>query len=121
MFDPLIIEEDRAPHSNVDIENYSARGDRRISVEGQRHGAWLKRHGADVWLAERDVEAHSEDKLIKSALGSCTGQSILDLSGGSGLHARQAPGAGAKSVDVSGLSPEVIAIGKHRYSCGLLR
>lgn len=53
-----------------------------------------------------------ETELMTSALGDCTGLSILDLGGGTGFRARQAIEAGAKSVDVVDLSGEMMSIGK---------
>ena len=45
------------------------------------------------------------------ALGDCTGMTILDLGGGSGLHARTAIDQGATRVDVVDLSPGMMANG----------
>lgn len=49
---------------------------------------------------------------VRRALGDCTGKTILDLGGGTGLHARNALALGAKVVDVVDVSPEMLAIGK---------
>ena len=45
------------------------------------------------------------------ALGDCTGQTVLDLGGGSGLHARTAVDQGAARVDVVDLSKGMIENG----------
>jgi len=52
-----------------------------------------------------------EAQLILAALGDPTGLSVLDLGGGSGLHARRAIDAGAASVDVLDISVEMMRIG----------
>ena len=46
--------------------------------------------------------------LVQYALGDCTGQIILDVGGGSGLHARNAIAQGATRVDNVDLSPEML-------------
>ncbi|RYP49313.1 hypothetical protein DL768_004938 [Monosporascus sp. mg162] len=53
-----------------------------------------------------------ETQLIKLALGNCKGLSILDLGGGTGLHAREAIDLGASSVDVVDVSREMLRIGE---------
>jgi SAM-dependent methyltransferase len=53
-----------------------------------------------------------EAQLIRAALANCTGLSVLDLGGGSGLHARRAIDAGAASVDVLDISVEMMKIGQ---------
>lgn len=53
-----------------------------------------------------------ESQLLDAALGDCTGLTILDLGGGTGLRARQLMDAGAAAVDVVDLSPEMMNIGK---------
>src|SRR3954471_19097124 len=53
-----------------------------------------------------------EANLIRTALGDCTGLSVLDLGGGSGLHARRAIDAGAASVDVLDISVEMMKAGE---------
>ncbi|RYO92111.1 hypothetical protein DL764_008180 [Monosporascus ibericus] len=53
-----------------------------------------------------------ESQLIKLALGNCNGLSILDLGGGTGLHAREAIDLGASSVDVVDVSREMLRIGE---------
>lgn len=54
-----------------------------------------------------------ECELIEHALGNCTGLSILDLGGGTGLHARQAMDLGASIVDVVDISPKMLEIGEN--------
>ncbi|KAI1775930.1 methyltransferase-like protein [Hypoxylon cercidicola] len=53
-----------------------------------------------------------ETQLLASALGDCTGATVLDLAGGTGLRARQVLAQGAVSVDVVDLSPEMLRIGQ---------
>ncbi|KAK4465823.1 Ubiquinone/menaquinone biosynthesis C-methyltransferase UbiE [Cladorrhinum samala] len=58
-----------------------------------------------------------ESALIDSALGDCTGLSILDLGGGSGMHARRAVAqANAASVDVVDISKEMLRVGQSTTS-----
>ncbi|KAK2052757.1 S-adenosyl-L-methionine-dependent methyltransferase [Colletotrichum caudatum] len=52
-----------------------------------------------------------ESQLVKIALGDCTGLTILDLGGGSGIHAREALELGAARVDVVDISPGMLRIG----------
>lgn len=52
-----------------------------------------------------------EAQLVRIALGDCTGLTVLDLGGGSGLHARRAVDAGAL-VDVFDVSPEMMRVGE---------
>lgn len=47
-------------------------------------------------------------QLVQYALGDCTDQVILDIGGGSGLHARIAISRGATRVDNVDLSPEML-------------
>ena len=51
-----------------------------------------------------------ESQLIKTALGDCTGATILDLGGGTGVHAREAIDLGAAAVDIVDVSPEMLKI-----------
>lgn len=53
-----------------------------------------------------------ELQLIKVALGDCTGLAILDLGGGTGLHARSAMDQGADSVDIVDISAGMLRIGQ---------
>ncbi|KAF2160576.1 hypothetical protein M409DRAFT_28961 [Zasmidium cellare ATCC 36951] len=48
-------------------------------------------------------------ELVLQALGDCTSQVILDLGGGTGLHARNAIKAGAARVDNVDISPAMLA------------
>lgn len=50
---------------------------------------------------------------VKRALGDCTSKTILDLGGGTGLHARNALALGASLVDVVDISPAMLEIGKN--------
>jgi len=56
--------------------------------------------------------ARLEAELIRRALGDCTGLTVLDLGGGSGVHARQAVKAGARRVDVVDISDAMLQIGR---------
>lgn len=51
-----------------------------------------------------------ESQLIKIALGDCAGLAILDLGGGTGLHAREAIALGAATVDLVDISPGMLKI-----------
>ncbi|KAJ4297313.1 hypothetical protein N0V88_004231 [Collariella sp. IMI 366227] len=52
-----------------------------------------------------------EYQLIRHALGpSLTGLTVLDLGGGSGVHARQALELGAASVDIIDISPGMLQV-----------
>ncbi|OAG01062.1 methyltransferase-like protein [Paraphaeosphaeria sporulosa] len=51
-----------------------------------------------------------ESQIIKNALGDATGLVILDLGGGSGIHAREAIDAGAQRVDIVDISPEMMKV-----------
>jgi len=53
-----------------------------------------------------------ESQLIKVALGDCTGLTVLDLAGGTGLHAREAIDLGSASVDIVDISPGMLKIGQ---------
>ena len=53
-----------------------------------------------------------EGELVNRALGQCTGLTILDLGGGSGIHARRAVEAGAAVVDVFDISSEMLRVGQ---------
>lgn len=52
--------------------------------------------------------SHLSEELVQYALGDCTGQIILDVGGGSGMHARSAIAQGAVRVDNVDLSPEML-------------
>ncbi|KAK0736662.1 S-adenosyl-L-methionine-dependent methyltransferase [Apiosordaria backusii] len=53
-----------------------------------------------------------EIELVRTALGDCTGLTVLDLGGGSGLHARSAAELGATLVDVVDISAEMLRVGQ---------
>ncbi|KAK3675387.1 hypothetical protein LTR78_004897 [Recurvomyces mirabilis] len=53
-----------------------------------------------------------ERQLVAHALSSCKGQTILDLGGGNGIHARKALELGASSVDVVDISSGMLKDGK---------
>ncbi|KAJ5106273.1 S-adenosyl-L-methionine-dependent methyltransferase [Penicillium angulare] len=55
--------------------------------------------------------AKLEAELVRNALGDCKGLTILDLGGGSGIHARHAIDAGAATVDVFDISEEMLRMG----------
>jgi ubiquinone/menaquinone biosynthesis C-methylase UbiE len=52
-----------------------------------------------------------ENELISLALGDLTGLTVLDLGGGSGIHARKAVSRGAVAVDVVDISPGMLKVG----------
>ena len=53
-----------------------------------------------------------ESELIKIALGDCNNLIILDLGGGTGLHAREAIELGAAHVDVIDVSSSMLDVGR---------
>ncbi|KAI2783930.1 S-adenosyl-L-methionine-dependent methyltransferase [Daldinia loculata] len=53
-----------------------------------------------------------ETQLLASALGDCTGHTVLDLGGGTGVRAREVIDLGATSVDVVDLSPDMLSAGR---------
>jgi ubiquinone/menaquinone biosynthesis C-methylase UbiE len=53
-----------------------------------------------------------ESELIKIALGDCNGLAILDLGGGTALHAREAIELGARHVDVIDVSSRMLDMGR---------
>ncbi|RMZ85698.1 hypothetical protein DV736_g6553, partial [Chaetothyriales sp. CBS 134916] len=72
----------------------------------------VKDHYKDIAAQYDGLEAlpHSRlaQELVQYALGDCTGQVILDVGGGSGLHARNAIANGAARVDNIDLSQEML-------------
>ena len=62
-----------------------------------------------------------ESQLIKIALGDCTGLSVLDLGGGTGVHALEAVDLGASSVDIVDISPGMLRIGQEAAERSLSR
>lgn len=58
-----------------------------------------------------------EQQLFDLSITDCEGLHVLDLGGGTGLRARDALKAGARSVDVVDISPEMMRLGqKHEES-----
>lgn len=55
---------------------------------------------------------HLESELIKIALSDCSGLAILDLGGGTALHAREAIELGATHVDVVDVSSKMLEMGQ---------
>lgn len=53
-----------------------------------------------------------ESQLVKLAIGDATDKLVLDLGGGSGIHAREAIDAGAKRIDLVDLSPEMMRVAR---------
>ena len=53
-----------------------------------------------------------ESQLIKMALGDCAGLTILNLGGGTGVHAREVIELGAATVDLVDISPGMLKIGQ---------
>ncbi|KAK3721923.1 hypothetical protein LTR37_002739 [Vermiconidia calcicola] len=62
--------------------------------------------------AEELPQSSLYQELVKIGLGDCTGKTIVDLGGGTGLHARNAIDRGAKSVDVVDISTAMLEAGK---------
>ena len=56
---------------------------------------------------------HIESQLIAAALGDCNGLTVLDLGGGTGVHAREAVAMGASAVDVVDISAEMLKARDH--------
>ncbi|KAK5131987.1 hypothetical protein LTR08_000407 [Meristemomyces frigidus] len=56
--------------------------------------------------------AQLEKQLVTAAIGDCTNLKVLDIGGGSGLHARKAVDAGATVVDVVDVSPSMLQVGQ---------
>ncbi|KAI1370247.1 S-adenosyl-L-methionine-dependent methyltransferase [Hypoxylon crocopeplum] len=54
-----------------------------------------------------------ESQLLHAALGDCTGYTVLDLGGGTGIRAREVIDFGAVAVDVVDMSPEMLSSGRH--------
>ncbi|KAI4865317.1 S-adenosyl-L-methionine-dependent methyltransferase [Hypoxylon rubiginosum] len=59
-----------------------------------------------------------ETQLLASALGDCTGCTVLDLGGGTGPRAREAIDYGAVAVDVVDVSPEMLSHGRRSTGPG---
>jgi SAM-dependent methyltransferase len=60
-----------------------------------------------------------ERDLFSLSITACSGMHVLDLGGGTGLRARDALAAGARSVDVVDISPAMMELGKqHEASIG---
>lgn len=53
-----------------------------------------------------------EQQLFDLSITDCNGLKVLDLGGGTGLRARDALKAGARTVDVVDISPEMMRIGQ---------
>ena len=51
-----------------------------------------------------------ESQLVKTALRDCAGATILDLGGGTGVHAREAIDLGAAAIDLVDISPDMLKI-----------
>ncbi|KAI0537587.1 S-adenosyl-L-methionine-dependent methyltransferase [Xylaria digitata] len=64
------------------------------------------------WSAGSEPFARLDNELFISALGDATGATVLDLAGGSGIKARFAINAGAASVDIVDISPEMMREGQ---------
>lgn len=52
---------------------------------------------------------------VRAALGDCDGLCILDLGGGTGIHARTAIDAGASRVDVVDISEGMLRVGQSKH------
>jgi SAM-dependent methyltransferase len=53
-----------------------------------------------------------EQQLFDISIKDCHGMHVLDLGGGTGLRARDALNAGARSIDVVDISPEMMRLGQ---------
>ncbi|VUC26642.1 unnamed protein product [Clonostachys rosea] len=51
-----------------------------------------------------------ESQLVKLAIGDATDLVVLDIGGGSGIHAREAVEAGARRIDIVDLSTEMLKV-----------
>ncbi|KAK4211781.1 S-adenosyl-L-methionine-dependent methyltransferase [Rhypophila decipiens] len=73
---------------------------------------------APIYLSVDQLPASKvETELVLTALGDCTGLHILDLGGGTGLHAREAVQfANAAQVDVVDISREMLINGSQSLS-----
>ena len=61
---------------------------------------------------EEMPQSASYQEIAASALGDCTGKTVLDLGDGTGLHARKAADLGATLVDNVDISYAMLEIGK---------
>lgn len=68
----------------------------RAGYSKDQHAKQVSRYGQ----YEHTPNGVLEHQLYDSALGDCTGITVLDLGGGQGLRARQAVDHGASAVDV---------------------
>lgn len=85
-----------------------------ITPEKKQYEAFAEEYSSVDELPYAKVEG----ELIRIALGGCTGCTVLDLGGGSGVHARKAVEAGAAVVDVFNVSPQMMSIGQELESAG---
>lgn len=69
---------------------------------------------ADAYCSlENDLPSSKlELELVSKAIGDCRGLTILDLGGGTGMHARRAMSQGAKLVHVVDNSPAMLDKGR---------
>lgn len=80
-----------------------------MPVEKKQYDTFAAKYSNVTELPCSTIEA----QLIATALGDCTGLSVLDIGGGSGLHARRAVDeANAASVDVVDISQEMLRVGQ---------
>ncbi|KAK4182159.1 Ubiquinone/menaquinone biosynthesis C-methyltransferase UbiE [Podospora australis] len=80
-----------------------------MPVEKKQYDTFAAKYSNVTDLPCSKIEAD----LIRTALGDCTGLSVLDIGGGSGLHARRAiDEANASSVDVVDISQEMLRVGQ---------
>ncbi|UPL02877.1 hypothetical protein LCI18_013811 [Fusarium solani-melongenae] len=78
------------------------------TVEKTQYDAFAPKYASVEELPCSKLEA----ELVRNALGNCSDLKVLDLGGGSGLHARRAVDAGAAIVDVVDISPEMMRAGQ---------
>lgn len=80
-----------------------------MAAEKKQYDTFALKYGSVEDLPCAKIEA----ELIRTALGNCAGLTVLDLGGGTGLHARRAvDNAHAASVDVVDISREMLRIGE---------
>ncbi|KAH7142625.1 S-adenosyl-L-methionine-dependent methyltransferase [Dactylonectria estremocensis] len=79
-----------------------------ITAEKTQYDSFAPKYASVEELPCSKLEA----QLVITALGDCTGLKVLDLGGGSGLHARRVVDAGGAVVDVVDISPEMMRAGQ---------
>ncbi|OTB03198.1 hypothetical protein M426DRAFT_321987 [Hypoxylon sp. CI-4A] len=80
-----------------------------VEVLKQQYGEHARSYNEDY---PKSPYAILEAQLVESALGDCTGYTVLDLGGGEGSRAREAIDCGASIVDVVDVCPEMLSVGR---------